>query len=103
LFDTHIGLIDEAEQEFDIAIAIIRFKWKHSDPEGREALAEEESSVRLYRAQQINDAYRLSAALRGFSYSDQAIPPRLQIVSSARKKRQPTDIQLSTEVQLSLF
>jgi hypothetical protein len=102
LFDIHIGLIDEAEQEFDIAIAIIRFKWKHADAEARKALADEEAEVRDDRATNINDAYRLSAHLRGRTYVNQDIPPRLQIVSSVRKKRsKPKDEPV--EVQLSLF
>lgn len=102
LFDIHIGLIDEAEQEFDIAIAIIRFKWKHADPDIRTALADEEVTVRRDRAQNINDAYRLSADLRGRTYFDQDIPPRIQVVSSsARKKR--SKASEPTEVQLSLF
>lgn len=123
LFDIHIGLIDEAEQEFDIAIGIIRFKWQYADAEARKALAEEEIAVREYRAQQINDAYRLSAELRGRSYTDQDIPPRLLAASPARqrpisarrkKKRGKAAPPLSTppaaappdeplEVQLSLF
>ncbi|MBB5712978.1 hypothetical protein [Sphingomonas xinjiangensis] len=102
LFDIHIGLIDEAEQEFDIAIAIIRFKWKHADAEARKALADEEARVRDDRAKDINDAYRLSAHLRGRTYVDQDIPPRLQIVSSVRKKRSKPK-QEPVEVQLSLF
>ncbi len=102
LFDIHIGLIDEAEQEFDIAIAIIRFKWKHGDAEARKALADEEAEVRDDRAKDINDAYRLSAHLRGRTYVDQDISPRLQIVSSVRKKRsKPKDEPV--EVQLSLL
>jgi hypothetical protein len=102
LFDIHIGLIDEAEQEFDIAIAIIQFKWKHADAETRKALANEEARVREDRARDINDAYRLSAHLRGRIYADQDIPARLQIVSSVRKKRsQPKDQPV--EVQLSLL
>lgn len=102
LFDIHIGLIDEAEQEFDIAIAIVRFKWRHAGPEAREALTEEEAAVRQDRARQINDAYRLSADLRGRPYADQQIPPRLQMVSPAHKKR-PKAKSEPTEVQLSLF
>lgn len=101
LFDIHIGLIDEAEQEFDIAIAIIRFKWKHADPDIRAALADEEVAARQERAQNINDAYRLSAELRGRTYVDQDIPPRIQVVSSARKKRSKANEP--TETQLSLF
>lgn len=102
LFDIHIGLIDEAEQEFDIAIAIIRFKWKHADAEARKALADEETGVRADRARDINDAHRLSAHLRGRTYTDQDIPTRLQIVSSVRKKRSQPKEQ-PVEVQLSLF
>lgn len=101
LFDIHIGLIDEAEQEFDIAIAVIRFKWKHADPDARTALGDEEFAVRQDRAQNINDAYRLSAELRGRTYVDQKIPSRLQVVSSTRKKRSKANEP--TEVQLSLF
>jgi hypothetical protein len=87
LFDIHIGLIDDAEQEFDIAIAIIRFKWRYADTAGREDLAVEEASVRQDRARAINDAYRLSAELRGHVYMDQDIPERLRIASSRVGKR----------------
>lgn len=102
LFDIHVGLIDEAEQEFDIAIAIIRFKWKYADPDTRMTLTDEEVAVRNDRARNINDAYRLSAELRGQTYVDQDIPPRLQIVSSVRKKRSKSKDK-PVEVQLSLF
>lgn len=42
LFDIHIGLIDEAEQAFDIEIAIIRFKWRYATDEGRKELTRQE-------------------------------------------------------------
>ncbi|RYG86437.1 MAG: hypothetical protein EON59_09955 [Alphaproteobacteria bacterium] len=113
LFDIHIGLIDQAEQEFDIAIDIIRFKWQYADAGAREALADEEAAVREYRAQQINDAYRLTASLRGRPYTDQAVPSRLRAVSARKKKQkahdsspppdQKTEPVGPIEVQLSLF
>jgi hypothetical protein len=116
LFDVHIGLIDEAEQEFDIAIGIIRFKWQYADADARKALAGEEVAVREYRAQQINDAHRLTAGLRGLSYTDQTIPSRLRVVSEGRKKRKSSatspapapattvaEISEPDEEQLSLF
>jgi hypothetical protein len=40
LFDIHVGLIEEAEQEFDISSAIIRFKRQYADVSGRAALAD---------------------------------------------------------------
>lgn len=98
LFDIHIGLIDDAEQEFDIAIAIIRFKWRYADAVGQEALAVEEASVRHDRARAINDAYRLSAQLRGHVYLDQEIPERLR-ATSPRARKQPRSSQAAAPVQ----
>lgn len=89
LFDTHIGLIDEAEREFDIEMGIIRFKWKYADEEARAGLADREKAARENRASQINDANRLSADLRGIPYADQAIPDRLALVARPRKPRRP--------------
>lgn len=100
LFDIHIGLIDEAEQEFDISIAIISFKRRYADASTRAALATEEVVVREYRARQINDAYWLSAALRGRPYADQDIPPRLMKERTSRRGRrgradEPAEVQLT--------
>lgn len=89
LFDTHIGLIDEAEREFDIEMGIIRFKWKHADEEARTGLANREKAARENRAVQINDANRLSADLRGLPYTDQAVPDRLAPVTQPRKPKKP--------------
>lgn len=95
LINIHIGLIEHAEEEFERLLAIIRFKWKLADSEAKQALADEEHAVREARARAINDAYRLSAKLRGKHYVDQAIPPRLgKVTRRARKKDDP---------QLSLF
>jgi hypothetical protein len=100
LFDIHIGLIEEAEQEFDISIAIIRFKRQYADASSQAALAAEEVAVREYRARQINDAHRLAAALRGHPYRDQDIPPRLIKEKTTRhgkrtRKEEPVEVQLT--------
>lgn len=70
-------------------MGIIRFKWTHADEEGRIALAERERAARENRAIQINDANRLSAKLRGYSYTEQAIPDRLAPIARLRKPRKP--------------
>lgn len=114
LFDIHVGLIDQAEEEFDIAIGIIRFKWQYADAHARKALADEESAVREYRLQQINDAHRLTAGLRGHSYTDQAVASCLHVIWERPKKRKSTALSAPPappvvetiepdEVQLSLF
>ncbi|MCC2981717.1 hypothetical protein [Sphingomonas sp. IC4-52] len=90
LFDVHIGLIDEAEREFEIAMAIVRFKMRYADPAARKALATEEETATNERASAIRDALRLSADLRGHTYEDRPVPDRLDpksIVQTGRPQR----------------
>ncbi len=82
LFDIHIGLIDEAEREFEIAMAIVRFKMRYADPAARKALATEEEEATNERASAIRDALRLSADLRGHTYEDRPVPDRLELKST---------------------
>ena len=99
LLSIHIGLTEEAEKEFDIALGIIRFKRKHGS-EGLSALDAEEALIKQGRARQINDANRLSASLRGHHYVDQDIPPRLVAEKTSRQGRRgrlPNVIERSDE------
>ncbi|MCC4234855.1 hypothetical protein LL253_19470 [Sphingobium soli] len=109
LFDIHIGLIDEAEREFEIAMAIVRFKMGYADPAARKALATEEETATNERASAIRDALRLAADLRGQTYEDRPVPERLQLKSvvrtgrrQRRTARQTADAEIAEE-QLSLF
>lgn len=87
LFDIHIGLIDEAEREFEIAMAIVRFKMRYADHAARKALAAEEETATNERASAIRDALRLAAALRGQTYEDRPVPERLELKSPPRTGR----------------
>lgn len=93
LINIDVGLIEQAEKEFERLLGIVRFKWKLADVGAQQALTEEELAVREKRALAINGAYRLSARLRGEHYVDQAIPPRLGRVT--RRVRRKDDPQLS--------
>lgn len=87
LFDVHIGLIDEAEREFEIAMRIVRFKMRYADPDARKALATEEETATNERASAIRDALRLSADLRGHTYEDRPVPDRLELKSTIQTGR----------------
>lgn len=87
LFDVHIGLIDEAEREFEIAMGIVRFKMRYADPDARKALATEEETATNERASAIRDALRLSADLRGHTYEDHPVPDRLDLKSTVQTGR----------------
>lgn len=87
LFDVHIGLIDEAEREFEIAMRIVRFKMRYADPAARKAVATEEETATNERASAIRDALRLAADLRGRPYDDQPIPDRLDLKPKPLKVR----------------
>ena len=87
LFNVHIGLIDEAECEFEIAMKVVRFKRCHADAHAKEELAAEEAEAKQIRASAISDARRLSADLRGHPFDDQPIPDRLDFEPRPRKVR----------------
>ncbi|MEZ0498420.1 hypothetical protein ACAX61_19280 [Sphingomonas sp. IW22] len=109
LFDVHIGLIDEAEREFEIAMAIVRFKMRYADPASRKALATEEETSTNERASAIRDALRLSADLRGHTYEDRPIPDRVELkstVQTGRSQRRSSSQTAETETatkQISLL
>lgn len=84
LFDIHISLMDEAENEFDIEIGIIKYKRWINRKAGGELFAEEEKTARENRVKQINEAYRLSAELQGRPYTDQEIPDSLGRIGRVR-------------------
>ncbi|MAM38154.1 MAG: hypothetical protein CL949_06535 [Erythrobacter sp.] len=87
LFNVHIGLVDEAEREFEIAMRIVRFKQRHANAHATDELAAEEAEAKLVRASAIRDARRLSTDLRGHPYDDQPIPDRLDFGPTPRKVR----------------
>ena len=87
LFNIHLGLIDGIETEFDIEIAINRFRRKTADPAGRAKLLEREVDALKDRARQINEANRLSADLQGHPYEDVENPPVLGPVGKQREAR----------------
>lgn len=108
LFDIHIGLIDEAEREFEIAMAIVRFKMRYADPAARKTLATEEEKVTNERASAVRDALRLAADLRGQTYEDRPVPERLELKSivqtgrpQRRKARQTADAEIA-ELRISV-
>lgn len=87
LFNIHLGLIDGIETEFDIEIAINRFRRKTADAAGRAKLLDREVDALKDRARKINDANRLSAELQGHRYEDVENPPVLRPVGKQREAR----------------
>ena len=129
LFDTHISLIDGANSDLKAILEIIRYKSTISRRDFLEGLREEEKYERKQHREQIVDAYRLAADLRGLPFSETDVPPipiieargrprpltriarpltRIESPSSDRPSESPSQIKCeskneSVEHQLSLF
>lgn len=99
LFDIHIGLMDEAENEFEIEIGIIKYKRRAAGKRGLTLLIEEEKAARENRARSINDAHRLSAELRGQTYIDQTVPDSLGQVKRVRQVQKRVEALQKRQLQ----
>lgn len=104
VFDIQIGLIAQADKEFDIAMSIISYKQLRGNAQTRAGLQAEEQDARAQHAEAIKDARRLSAALRGREYVDEVIPEPLRFRRQAPKRvKGEQNGQDESDGQLSLF